>query len=59
MRLLSKISGNRTVGILQGKKESYSMRRGQHVGTGSWSFDKIREVGDLSYLGFTLYLSTL
>ena len=23
------------------------------------SFDKIREVGDLSYLGFTLYLSVL
>ena len=25
----------------------------------SWIFDKIREVGDLSYLGFTLYLSVL
>ena len=25
----------------------------------SWSFDKLREVGDLSYLGFTLYLSVL
>ena len=23
----------------------------------SWSFDKLREVGDLSYLSFTLYLS--
>ena len=23
------------------------------------SFDKLREVGDLSYLGFTLYLSVL
>ena len=25
----------------------------------SWCFDKLREVGDLSYLGFILYLSTL
>ena len=25
----------------------------------SWIFDKLREVGDLSYLGFILYLSTL
>ena len=25
----------------------------------SWSFGKLREVGDLSYLGFTLYLSVL
>ena len=24
-----------------------------------WSLDKLREVGDLSYLGFTLYLSVL
>ena len=24
-----------------------------------WSFDKLREVGDLSYLGFILYLSVL
>ena len=25
----------------------------------SWSFDKLHEVGDLSYFGFTLYLSVL
>ena len=25
----------------------------------SWSFDKLREVGELSYLSFTLYLSVL
>ena len=25
----------------------------------NWSFDKLREVGDLSYLGFTFYLSVL
>ena len=52
----------------------WTIRRSEFVGTRSkvvlrgkgnaWipdlrSFDKLREVGDLSYLGFTLYLSVL
>ena len=48
--LLSRFPVNRTVGFRRSKKESCSTRRGQHMGTGSWSFDKLCEVGVLSYL---------
>ena len=36
--LLSKILGNRTVGILRSKKESRSTRQGQRVGSGFKEF---------------------
>ena len=50
MRLLSKISGNRIVGILRDKKED--ALRGEAY---AWvlvlrTFDELREVGVLSYL---------
>ena len=48
--LLSKIPGNRTVEILRSKMESRSTRRVQRVVSVSRSFDKLRDVGDLSYL---------
>ena len=57
--LLSKFTGDWTVGILWTKKESCSTRRGLRVDSGFKEFGKLREVGDLSYLGFTLYLSVL
>ena len=58
-RLLSKIPRDPTVEILRAKKESYSTRRGQRVGIGFVEFRQLCEVWDLSYLGFTLCLSTL
>ena len=57
--LLSRFLGDSTVGIRRDKKESCSTHRGLCVGSVLRSFDKLREVGDLSYLGFTLYLSVL
>ena len=53
--LLSKIPGNRTVGFHRIKKESCSTRRGLRAGTGLRSFDKLCEVGVLSYLFYTLF----
>ena len=38
MRLLSKISGDRTVGFLRAKKQSGSTQRGLRVGTGFREF---------------------
>ena len=38
MQLLSKISGDRTVGFRRAKKESGSTQRGLHVGTGLKEF---------------------
>ena len=38
MQLLSKIPGDRTVGILRAKKQSGSMQRGLRVGTGFREF---------------------
>ena len=55
MPLLSKIPGDSTVGFLRAKKESGSTYRGPRVGTVSWSFDKLREVGVLSYLLYLLF----
>ena len=57
MFLLSRISGNPTVGSLRDEKESCSMRRGLRVGTRFKILDKLCEVGVSPYLGFTLYLS--
>ena len=59
MLLLSRFVANPTVGFLRAKKESRSTHRGERVGSGFRSFDKLREVGVSSYLGFTLYLSVL
>ena len=55
MYLLSKIPGDRTVGILRAKKESCSKRRGQRVGTGFRIFVKLREVGVSSYLFYSWF----
>ena len=55
MPLLSKILGDRTVGFLRAKKESRSTRRGQRVGIVFRSFDKLHEVGVLSYLFYPLF----
>ena len=48
---LSKFVGTRRKVVLRGAGNTWAPV--------SWSFDKFREVGDLSYLGFILYLSTL
>ena len=47
----SKVFGARRKTVLRGEGSAWAPV--------SWSFDKLREVGDLSYLGFTLYLSVL
>ena len=52
---LSKIPVDRIVGFFRSKKESCSTRRGLRVGTGLGSFDKLREVGVLSYLLYLLF----
>ena len=44
-KLLSKISGDPTVGSLRDKKESCSTRSGLRVDTELKSFDKLHEVG--------------
>ena len=41
--LLSRIVGDSTVGFIRDKKESCSTWRGQHVGTGFGSFDKLHK----------------
>ena len=57
--LLSQIYENRTVGFIRAEGK-VDLRDESYAWTPkSWSFDKLREVGDLSYLGFTLYLSVL
>ena len=53
--LLSKIPANPTVGFLRSKKESRFTQRGQRVGSGLRSFNKLREVEVLSYLFYTLF----
>ena len=50
--LLSKISGNPTVGSLQDKKERCSSRRGLRVGTGFREFPQILRGRGFSLLGF-------
>ena len=55
MRLLSKIPGDRTIGFLRSKKESVLRGEG-NVWVPVWgSFDKLREVGVLSYLLYLLF----
>ena len=65
--LLSRIVGDPTFGSRREEKESCStkrrkaaLRREAHAWVPDLrSLDKLREVGVLSYLGFTLYLSVL
>ena len=45
----SEVFGARRKVVLQGEGNAWAPV--------SWIFDKVREVRDLSYLGFTLYLS--
>ena len=53
--ILSRILVNRIVGFLQAKKENCSTRQGFRVGTDFESFNKLREVGDLSYLVYSRF----
>ena len=55
--LLSRISGDPTIGSLRDKKESCSTQRGFAWVPDLGSFLKLLEVGVSPYLGFTLYLS--
>ena len=55
MRLLSKISGDRTVGFLRAKKQAVLCSEGFAWVSVLGSFDKLREVGVLSYLSYTLF----
>ena len=56
MQLLSRIPGVRTVGSLRAKKQSGSTHRGLHTWAPvSGVFDKLREVGVLSYLSYPLF----
>ena len=52
MKLLSKISGDPTVGSLRDKKESCSTRRGLRVGTRFREFPQIPRGRGFSLLGF-------
>ena len=52
MKLLSKISGDPTVGSLRDKKESCSTRRGLRVGTGFREFPQTPRGRGFSLLGF-------
>ena len=52
MSLLSRISGNPTVGSLRDEKESRSTRRGLRVGTGFEEFQQTPRGRGFSLLGF-------
>ena len=52
MKLLSKISGDPTIGSLRDKKESCSTRRGFRVGTGFREFPQTPGGRGFSLLGF-------
>ena len=52
MKLLSKLSDDPTVGSLRDKNESYSTRRGLHVGTGFREFPHTPRGRGFSLLGF-------
>ena len=54
LQLLSRISGNRTIGFHRSKKKSSSMRQELHVGTRIQVFSKLREVGGFLLLGLIL-----
>ena len=57
--LLSRISGDPTVGGLRGEKEKRSTRSRLRVDRGFVSFDKLQEVGISPYLGFIPILNVL
>ena len=57
--LLSRISGDPTVGDLRGEKEKRSKRGRLHVDSGIRSFFKLLEVGFSPYLGFIPILNVL
>ena len=57
--LLSRISGDPTVGDLRGEKEKRSTQGRLSVNSGIGSFFKLLEVGFSPYLGFIPILSTL
>ena len=57
--LLSRISGDPTVGGLRGEKEKRSTRGRLRVDSGIGSFFKLLEVGFSPYLGFIPVFSTL
>ena len=57
--LLSRISGDPTVGDLRGEKEKRSPRSRLRVDSGLGSFFKLLEVEFSPYLSFTLILSVL
>ena len=56
--LLSRISGDPTVGGLRGEKEKRSTRGKLRVDSGIGSFFKLLEVGFSPYLGFIPIFST-
>ena len=58
-KLLSRISGNPTVGSLRDEKEAVLHEEGFAWVPDLRSLDKLREVGVSPYLGFTLHLSGL
>ena len=51
-KLLSKIPGDPTIGILRSKKESCSTRRGLHVGSGFMEFRQTPRGRGFILLGF-------
>ena len=55
MQLLSKISVNLTVEFLRAKKQSVLRSEGFAWVPVSWSFDKLCEVGVLSYLNLHFF----
>ena len=57
--LLSRLSGDPTVGGLQGKKEKCSTRDRLRVDSGIGIFFKLLEVGFSPYLSFYSYLNVL
>ena len=57
--LLSRISGDPTVGGLRGEKEKRSTQSRLRVDPGFVSFDKLQEVGFSPYLSFIHIFSTL
>ena len=57
--LLSRISGDPTVGSLRGEKEKRSTRGRLRVDSGIGSFFKLLEVGFSPYLGFIPILNVL
>ena len=58
-RLLSRFPGDPTVEIFGLRRKDVLRGAGNAWTPVLRSFDKLCEVGDLSYLGFTLYLSVL